>query len=97
MRSIENPPHSNLYLNPGSHYRHSKIKAGSFNLVAQGQALCDIKCDGLQPRKISSFHRPVKDDLGLGTTGVYSINCECGQVYIGQTGRSIQTRIKEQH
>jgi hypothetical protein len=39
----------------------------------------------------------VKDDLGLKTPGVYSIPCECGQVYIGQTGRSINTRIKEHH
>jgi predicted GIY-YIG superfamily endonuclease len=39
----------------------------------------------------------VKDDLGLKTPGVYSIPCEWGQVYIGQTGRSIDTRIKEHH
>jgi hypothetical protein len=37
----------------------------------------------------------VKDDLGLKTPGVYSVPCECGQVYIGQTDRSIETRIKE--
>jgi hypothetical protein len=30
-----------------------------------------------------------------GTPGVYSVPCECCQVYIGQTGRSIETRIKE--
>jgi hypothetical protein len=28
---------------------------------------------------------------------VYSIPCECDQVYIGQTGRSIDTRIKEHY
>jgi len=33
--------------------------------------------------------------LGLRTPGVYSIPCECGRVYIGQSGRSIQIRIKE--
>ena len=33
--------------------------------------------------------------LGLRTLGVYSIPCECGSVYIGQRGRSIQLRIKE--
>jgi predicted GIY-YIG superfamily endonuclease len=37
----------------------------------------------------------VKDDLGLKTPGVYSVPCECAQVYIGQTGRSIETRVKE--
>ena len=31
----------------------------------------------------------------LRTLGIYSILCECGRVYIGQSGRSIQTRIKE--
>jgi hypothetical protein len=55
----------------------------------------NIKSVGLPSRKISSFLRPVKDDLGLRTPGVYSIPCECGQVYIGQTGRSIDTRITE--
>jgi hypothetical protein len=38
---------------------------------------------------------PFKDSLGLKTPGVYSIQCECGRVYIGQSGRSIQLRIKE--
>jgi hypothetical protein len=52
-----------------------------------------IKSVGLPPRKIANFLRPVKDDLGLKTKGV----CECGQVYTGQTGRSIDTRIKEHH
>jgi hypothetical protein len=42
-----------------------------------------IKSVGLPPRKISSFLRPVKDDLGLKTPSVYSIPCECVQVYIG--------------
>ena len=31
----------------------------------------------------------------LRTLGVYSIPCECGGVYIGQSGQSIQFRIKE--
>ena len=49
------------------------------------------------PRKISNFFCPGKDNLGLRTPGVYSIPCKCGQVYIGKTGRSIETRIKEHH
>jgi hypothetical protein len=57
----------------------------------------NIKSVGLPPRKIASFLQPVKDNLGLKTPGVYSIPCECGQVYIGETGRSIDTRIKENH
>jgi hypothetical protein len=52
---------------------------------------------GLPPKKVASFLRPVKYDMGQKTPGVYSIPCECGQVYIGQTGGSIDTRIKEHH
>jgi hypothetical protein len=58
-------------------------------------ALHNIKSVGLPPRKLSGFLWPVKDDLGLRTPGVYSIPCECGQVYIGQTGHSVDTRLKE--
>jgi hypothetical protein len=39
--------------------------------------------------------RPVKDDPGLKIPGVYSIPCECGKTYIGQTKRTIKTRRKE--
>jgi len=45
--------------------------------------------------KIYSYLPPVKDALGLRMPGVYSIPCECGKVYIGQSGRSIQIRIKD--
>jgi len=55
----------------------------------------NIKSVTLPPRKISSYFSPVKDALGLRAPGVYSIPCECGRVYIGQSGRSIQLRIKE--
>jgi hypothetical protein len=44
---------------------------------------------------IPHFLQPVKDNLGLKTPGVYSMSCECGQVYISQTTRSIETRVKE--
>jgi hypothetical protein len=39
----------------------------------------------------------VKDVLGLKTPGVYSILCECGQVYFGQTGRSIDISIRKHY
>jgi hypothetical protein len=32
-----------------------------------------------------------------GGWGLYSMPCECGEVCIGQTSRSIETRIKEYH
>jgi hypothetical protein len=54
----------------------------------------NIRSVGTPPRKISGFLRPVKGDLGLKTAGVYSIPCECGKVYVGQTGRSIETELK---
>jgi hypothetical protein len=54
----------------------------------------NIKSVGLLLRKISSFLWPVKDDLVLWTPGMYSVVCECGQFYIGQTGCSVETRVK---
>jgi hypothetical protein len=50
---------------------------------------------GLPHKKLSSLLRPVKDHPGLRTPGVYRIPCECGKVYIGQMGRSMDIRIKE--
>ena len=38
---------------------------------------------------------PTKDTPGLRTPGIYKIPCECGKVYIGQSGRSVQIRIKD--
>jgi len=55
----------------------------------------NIKSVALPPRKIFSHFPPVKDALGLRTPGVYSIPCESGRVYIGQSDRAIQLRIKE--
>ena len=55
----------------------------------------NIKSVSLPPRKICSYLPPVKNALGLRMPGVYSMPCECGQVYIGQSNQSIQSRIKE--
>jgi hypothetical protein len=46
-------------------------------------------------RTLRKILRPEKDHLGLRTPGVYRIPCECGRVYIGQTGRSVDIRLKE--
>jgi hypothetical protein len=67
----------------------------TFNHISRVLPKHNIKTVGLPPRKLSSFLRPVKDHLALKTPGVYSIPCECGKMYIGQTGRSIETRVKE--
>ena len=75
----------------------SSICPDDIQLPHQMLAKHSIKSVGLLPRKISILLRPMKDDLGLRTPRVYSLPCECCQVYIGQTVRSIETRIKEQH
>jgi hypothetical protein len=55
----------------------------------------NVKIVALPPRKIFSYLPPVNEALGLRTPGIYSIPRECGRVYIGQRGRSIQLRIIE--
>ena len=55
----------------------------------------NIKSVTLPPRKISSYFPPAKVALGFTAPGVYSIPCECGWVYTGQSGQSIQLWIKE--
>jgi hypothetical protein len=39
--------------------------------------------------------RPVKDKLGLKVAGIYCVPCECGKEYLGQMGRTTETRCKE--
>jgi hypothetical protein len=51
----------------------------------------NVKSAGRPPKKISSFIRPVKDDLGLQIPSTYIIE------YIGQIDRSTETRMKEHH
>jgi predicted GIY-YIG superfamily endonuclease len=46
-------------------------------------------------QNLFSYLPAVNEVLGLRTPGIYSIPCECGRVYIGQSGRNIQLRIKE--
>ena len=43
----------------------------------------------------ASFSCTVKDGLRLKSQSEYSILCECGQVYIGQMGCTIETRMEE--
>jgi hypothetical protein len=50
---------------------------------------------GLPHKKLFILLRPVKDHLGLRTPGDYRIPCECGRVCIGQTGLSVDIRLKE--
>jgi hypothetical protein len=66
-----------------------------FDQISRVLSWNNIKSVGLPPKKVSSFIRPVKDNLGLRTLGAYRIPCECGKVYIGQIGRYMHTRLKE--
>jgi len=67
----------------------------TFGRLSRILAKHNIKSVALPPRKIFTYLPPVKDALGLRTPGIYSIPCECGRVYIGQSGPSIQLRIRE--
>ena len=53
-----------------------------------------IKSIAIPPRKVSNYIPPTKDPTGLRTPGIYKIPCECGKVYIGQSGRSVQPALK---
>lgn len=46
-------------------------------------------------KKMSQYLRPVKSSIPLQSAGVYKLDCECGLSYVGQTKRSIATRVKE--
>jgi hypothetical protein len=54
-----------------------------------------IKSVALRPKKIAGYLPPVKEALGLNIPGIYSIPCECGKVYVGESGRTILHRMKE--
>lgn len=50
----------------------------------------------LAPRTIRQGMRSVKDNINRHQLkGVYKIDCSCGKSYICETGRSLQTRLKE--
>ena len=48
------------------------------------------------PGTIRQSLKSVKDNIDKQQLkGVYKIDCSCGKSYIGETGRSLQTRLKE--
>lgn len=48
------------------------------------------------PGTIMQSLKSVKDEIdNQQLKGVYKIECSCGKSYIGETGRSLQTRLKE--
>jgi hypothetical protein len=67
----------------------------TFGRLSRLLAKHNIKSVALPPRKRASYLSPFKEIIGLRTPGIYSIPCECGKVYFGQSGRNSQHRIKE--
>lgn len=83
---------SNIYEEPASRERtgrracvlHTGHLSGKLNGI-------------LAQNRIKTFHKTpatllcsIEDYFGLKTPGSYSISCECGKVYIGQTEPSIE-------
>jgi hypothetical protein len=71
------------------------IHPNNIDRLSRMLAKQNIRSVILLPRKVFSYFPPVKDALGLRTPGIYWISCEGGRVYMGQSGWSIQTWIKE--
>jgi hypothetical protein len=67
----------------------------TFGRISRMLAKYNIKSVALPPKKTASYLPPVKEALGLRIPGVYSVPCECGRVYVGQSSLTIQHRIKE--
>jgi hypothetical protein len=67
----------------------------TFDRLSRMLAKHNIKSIALPPKKISCYLPTNKEQMGLRTTGIYSIHCECGMMYIGQSGSTIQLRIIE--
>jgi hypothetical protein len=65
----------------------------TFGRISRLLAKHNIKSIAMPPKKIYNYLPPVKDPLGLRIPGIYSIPCECGKVYVGQSGRAISLRI----
>ncbi|XP_071807993.1 uncharacterized protein, partial [Asterias amurensis] len=55
-----------------------------------------IKVYHSAPKKLHGSLQSHKDKKDPSTrAGVYRIPCECGKVYVGETGRNLPTRLKE--
>jgi hypothetical protein len=86
LPQLDNEPHSATFL---------PFVGTVFNRISRVPARHNIKFVGLPHMKLSILLRPVKDHLEIGIPGFYRISCECGRVYIGQTGRSVDIRLKQ--
>ena len=55
----------------------------------------DIQTSYKSNLKIRDLLGNVKDIVPLHCSGIYKIPCQCGKVYIGQTGRTVSKKLKE--
>ena len=81
------PPHPTAFLPfvEGISHKIARI------LIKKG-----VRCAFKPLSSIRSRLPPLKDSKDdLSASGVYKIPCSCGSLYIGETGRSFSTRIKE--
>ena len=74
-RPMINPPRLHTYRTPKQHMADS----------TECWPNTTSKSVALSPRKTFNYLTPIKDALELRTPGIYSIPCECGSVYIGQS------------
>ncbi|KAJ8938837.1 hypothetical protein NQ318_019012 [Aromia moschata] len=99
--------HTDRYLNAASHHHPQQKRSLIKTLVHRAETICDNES---RPEEFKQIKEAVtknvkkiqqvlpsnKDPVPrLLTKGVYELKCTCGKNYIGQTGRSIQCRIKE--
>jgi hypothetical protein len=67
----------------------------TFNLISRVLVRHNVESVGLPRMTFSSLLRPVENNLGIRTPGVYRIPYEWSRFYIGQTGRSVNVWLKE--
>jgi hypothetical protein len=72
---------------------HIPYTQTTYGRLSRMLAKHNIKSIAIPPKKISNYLPPVKDTVGLRTPGIYSIPCECGKVYIGQSDHPYIYRI----
>jgi DNA-binding transcriptional MerR regulator len=87
----EKPPKDNRKPNSSAVLPYVQSVSGRLNMMLRKH----IRGINLPPKEVFNCLRPVKDDLGLKTPGVYCIPCKCGKVCVGQSGRTIEMRVKE--
>jgi hypothetical protein len=69
---------------------------GTTDKISRLLSKYDIKTIFRPQQKIRDIIRNVKEKDRMETEGVYKISCRtCQQVYVGETGRTIKTRMKE--